>query len=184
MFSRKNVSKADVSPLNLKHERVCGLGDRKMAWLIRMLTPAVLLTCCLTLSCLSFCSPPSFCSSQLLQLETLHFLQIHYLTNPVPIPSIFLHGTIISGDLAHSWVANSHKTTPRHANTCSLVVVAGSWKGNCAVPWQQQQFVTLCWPRGRCRRRYLGVWQLPKCLLPVISRTDRRLGFVVRTTWM
>lgn len=29
---------------------------------------------------------------------------------------------------------------------------------------------SVCWPTGRCRRMYLGVWQLPKYLLPTFSR--------------
>lgn len=72
MFSRKNISKADVSSLNIKQERVCGLCDRKMTCLIRILIGmllAVLITCHVTLSCLPLCSPPSFYSSLLLQLD-------------------------------------------------------------------------------------------------------------------
>lgn len=66
MFSRKNTSKVDVSPLNIKQERVCGLSDRKMACLVRILIRmllAALITCHATLSCLPLCSPASFYSS-------------------------------------------------------------------------------------------------------------------------
>jgi len=68
----------------------------------------------------------------------------------------FLHGMITSSDLAHSCMANLPKTCLHHAKVHSLLVVAGSWKGSCALPWQQR-FLTLRWPAGRCRRRYLRV---------------------------
>lgn len=66
-------------------------GDRKKAWQLgwRMLTPALLLTCSMTLSYFSPCSPLSFWSPWPFQLESQHFPQVPHLTNAITIPSTF-----------------------------------------------------------------------------------------------
>lgn len=128
MFSRKNISKADVSSLNIKQERMCGLCDRKMACLVRILIRMLLAVLINNMPCDLELFASLLTSILLFILAT----PIRYLTRSldmlfdkswVAIPSILY----VAQSSLMTWHTLEWQIYIRQCHTMLVCIVNGGW---------------------------------------------------------